>query len=59
MQHNTDLAYHIKRYLQIYLPNIKGLSQNTIYSYRDNISIFLRYCENVKILRLKKWFYHR
>ena len=54
MQHNTDLAYHIKRYLQIYLPNIKGLSQNTIYSYRDNISIFLRYCEDVKKFKIEK-----
>ena len=54
MQYTTNLAYHIKRYIQIYLPNIKGLSQNTIYSYRDNLTIFLRYCESAKNIKIEK-----
>lgn len=54
MQYTTNLAYHIKRYIQIYLPNIKGLSQNTIYSYRDNLTIFLRYCESAKNMKIEK-----
>ena len=54
MQYTTNLAYHIKRYIQIYLPNIKGLSQNTIYSYRDNLTIFLRYCESAKNMKIEQ-----
>ena len=52
MKNITDFAYHIKRYLQIYLPGIKGLSNSTILSYRDNITIFLRYCEAKEGLKI-------
>ena len=54
MKNITDLAYHIKRYFQIYLPGIKGLSNSTILSYRDNITIFLRYCEAKEGLKIEK-----
>ncbi len=54
MKNITDFAYHIKRYLQVYLPGIKGLSNSTIRSYRDNITIFLRYCEAKEGLKIEK-----
>lgn len=50
----TDFATYLKKFLQIYLPGVQGLSQNTIYSYRDAMTLFLRYCEdkeNIKIDR--------
>jgi len=41
----TDFAYLLTNFLSVYLPGQRGYSQNTIASYRDAFSIFLRYCE--------------
>ena len=40
----TDFATHLSRYLGLYLPGQSGSSINTIRSYRDSFSLFLRYC---------------
>lgn len=46
MRESTDFAYHLSRYFQNYLPGERGLTTNTILSYRDTFSKFLLYCKN-------------
>lgn len=46
----TDFAYHLTNYLSKYLPGLVGVSPNTIKSYRDTFSLFLRYCKDEKNL---------
>ena len=55
MTRTTDFAIHLKKYLQVYLPGIQGLSQNTIYSYRDAMTLFLRYCEEREKIKIDKF----
>ena len=40
-----DFAYVLSNYLSVYLPGMKGVSPNTILSYRDTFSLFLRFCK--------------
>ncbi len=42
----TDFAMHLSRYLGVYLPGQSGCSINTVRSYRDTFSLFLRFCQN-------------
>lgn len=39
----TDFAYHLSNYLSIYLPGIRGVSSNTIMSYRDTFTLLLKF----------------
>lgn len=55
MTRTTDFAIHLKKYLQVYLPGIQGLSQNTIYSYRDAMTLFLRYCEEREKIKIDRF----
>lgn len=50
----TDFAYALSDYFFNYLKVQKGLSENTIQSYNDAISIFLEYCEKEQHIRRKK-----
>ena len=40
-----DFAYVLSNYLSVYLPGMKGVSPNTILSYRDTFSLFLWFCK--------------
>jgi len=40
---NYDFAYYLTNYLTVYLPHHRNASQNTILSYRDTFSEFLRF----------------
>ena len=42
----TDFATQLSRYLGVYLPGQSGCSVNTVLSYRDTFSLFLRYCRD-------------
>ncbi len=42
----TDFATQLSRYLGIYLPGQSGGSTNTVRSYRDTFSLFLKYCND-------------
>ena len=42
----TDFAAQLSRYLGVYLPGQSGCSVNTVRSYRDTFTIFLRYCRD-------------
>lgn len=43
----TDFAQSLANYLFEYLPDQKGLSEHTIRSYSDTMSLFLVFCETV------------
>lgn len=45
---NNDLNYYISKFFADYLPNVKGVSKNTISSYRDTFVSLLNYLENIK-----------
>jgi site-specific recombinase XerD len=42
----TDFAIKLSRFLGVHLPGHSGASVNTIRSYRDTFSLFLRYCSS-------------
>lgn len=50
----TDFAIYLSKYLSSYLPRQTGASTNTIHSYRDTFTLFLRYCQNTEGMRLQK-----
>ncbi len=50
----TDFAISLSNYFFEYLPEQKGLSENTINSYKDTISVFLEYCETEHCLKREK-----
>ena len=45
---NYDFAYHVTNFLTIYLPRRRNASQDTVLSYRDTFSHFLRFCQEEK-----------
>jgi site-specific recombinase XerD len=51
---NYDFAYHITNFLTVYLPRQRNASQNTILSYRDTFSKFLRYCQEEREISPEK-----
>ena len=52
MKQTQYLSHYIRLFLVNYLPNERGLSENTILSYRDALKLLLKYCAdhlNLKI----------
>lgn len=47
-------GYYITKYFSEYLPSVKGVSINTIQSYRDTFVIFLDYLHEVYKLNINK-----
>ena len=50
----NNINYYITKYFAQYLPTIKGLSLNTIVSYRDTFILFLNYIHDVKKININK-----
>lgn len=50
----TDFGEQVSRYLGLYLPCQSGGSINTVRSYRDTFSLFLRYCNDIQGLSPQK-----
>jgi site-specific recombinase XerD len=50
----TDFAKFLSEFLSRYLPGEKGVSQNTILSYRDTFVIFIEYMEKVNRITVNK-----
>ena len=50
----TDFAVQLSKYLGKYLPGQSGCSINTVLSYRDTFTLFLRFCQNEKRLLPQK-----
>jgi site-specific recombinase XerD len=47
MAKSTDFAYYLTKYLTAYLSGRRGLSVNTVHSYRDTFKLLLIYCRDV------------
>ena len=54
MSKPTDFAYHLTNYLSKYLPGEVGASKNTLLSYRDTFSLFLRYAKSNEGIKEEK-----
>jgi len=54
MSKPTDFAYHLTNYLSKYLPGEVGASKNTLSSYRDTFSLFLRYAKSTEGVKEEK-----
>lgn len=50
----TDFAVQLSRYLGAYLPGQSGGSANTVRSYRDTFSLFLKFCSDIQDLPPQK-----
>jgi len=51
---NDQLGYYITKYFSEYLPSVKGVSKNTVQSYRDTFVIFLDYLHKTYKLNTNK-----
>lgn len=51
---NDDFAYILARFFRFYLPGERGLSENTIASYRDTFKQLLLYCKSAVGLEPEK-----
>ena len=49
----TDFARELHRYFRLYLPNERGCSPQTLYSYQQAFSQFLMYMSDEQ--SLKRW----
>ncbi|MDA3938558.1 MAG: site-specific integrase [Spirochaetia bacterium] len=50
----TDFAYYLSAFFTKYLPNVCGLSPNTVSSYRDSFILFFGYLRDEKGMRIEK-----
>lgn len=50
----TDFAKYLTEFLAVYLPSQKNVSKNTIYSYRDTFKLLMKYCQEVKKVRVEQ-----
>jgi integrase/recombinase XerD len=48
------LSYYIRIFLTQFLPNERGLSENTILAYRDVLKLLLQYCDERLNLRVDR-----
>jgi site-specific recombinase XerD len=50
MKPKLYLSHYIRLFLIQFLPDVRGLSENTILAYRDALKLLLQYCaDNLKI----------
>jgi site-specific recombinase XerD len=54
MKQEKYLSYYICLFLTNFLPNEKGLSENTILAYRDTLKLLLKYCDECLNLKIDK-----
>lgn len=50
----TDFAKCVSEYFSVYLPGQRGLSANTIRSYRDTFCLLLEFCRTEKNIKIEK-----
>lgn len=50
----TDFSYHLSNYLSKYLPDVSGLSPNTILSYRDTFTAMIQFFEEALGIKAEK-----
>jgi integrase/recombinase XerD len=54
MKQKQYLSYYIRLFLIQFLPNEKGLSENTILAYRDALKLLLKYCDEYLRIKIDK-----
>ncbi len=52
MKGKPYLSFYIRKFLTEFLPNERGLKQNTLLSYGDALKLFLHYCDNCLQLKV-------
>jgi len=52
---NANFAYALTRFFRFYLPGERGLSSNTIASYRDTFKQLLRYCDETEGIKPERF----
>ena len=50
----TDFARHVTDFFTKYLPEVKNMSENTIFSYRDTFRLLLAYCRDYEKIAPEK-----
>lgn len=45
-----DFAYHLSRFLSVYLPDQRNVSENTVLSYKDTFKLILLFAKDEKTL---------
>ncbi|MFQ9567100.1 MAG: hypothetical protein ACLR03_00070 [Roseburia inulinivorans] len=43
-----DFAYHLSRFLSVYLPGQRNVSENTVLSYKDTFKLILLFAKDEK-----------
>jgi len=54
MNKPNDLLYHIQYFFQTHLSQVRGLSANTVFAYRDTLRLFLEFVAAFKNKPIKK-----
>jgi site-specific recombinase XerD len=54
MNNPTDFSQYISNFLLKYLPNEKGISRNTLVSYKDTFMLLLNFMEREKHIKVEK-----
>jgi site-specific recombinase XerD len=54
MNNPTDLSQYVSNFLLKYLPNEKGISRNTLLSYKDTFILLLNFMEKEKHIKVEK-----
>ncbi len=54
MKQNIYLSHYIRLFLIQFLPNEKGVSENTVLAYRDALKLLLKYCADHLKLKIDK-----
>ena len=54
MKHKLYLSHYIRLFLIQFLPNVRGLSENTILAYRDALKLLLNYCAHHLKIKIDK-----
>ena len=54
MKQNQYLSHYIRLFLIQFLPNVRGLSENTILAYRDALKLLLNYCVDYLNIKIEK-----
>ena len=47
----TNFAKYLTEFLSVYLPSLKNVSKNTIYSYRDTFKLLIKFCKEAKNIK--------
>lgn len=56
---SADFGRYLSKYFLKYITQRTGYSDNTIKSYRDTFTIFLRYCNDVLLIKPENYVFQK